>query len=271
MTTFSKRYGFTSSPPITFRHDAPEGLRFGVIQAAYDELSYDQIRTYLCRVLRAAPCQGNWSEVPNIRDEVHGLILGAEWYQVYDVIEQLAAFIEGTRGYDAAEQFGEAINNLFLDLGAGWQIKAGEGIVLRGDAQFEDAVQHARSELTAAGFGVAENELREALHDISRRPEPDLTGAIHHALGALESAARYVHGSEKAFGDLVSQIGIPRPLDTALQKMWGYSSNFGRHVSPTNVPTLNEATLVVHLSSAFCRFLVENWKTVDKESAGFLR
>ena len=219
-------------------------------------MSYDRIRACVCRVLRASPDRGNWSEVPNIRDEVMGLIDDAEWYQVYDLIEGLVSYIEGALGYDAAESFGQAINELFVDMGAGWQLKASEGIVLRGDAEFEDAVDSARSSLSAVNFGVAEQQLREALHDISRRPEPDLTGAIHHALGALESTARYIDGSEKSFGDLMMQIGVPKPLDTALAKMWGYSSNFGRHVSPTKVPSLNEATLVVHLSSAMCRYLV---------------
>ena len=131
---FSKRHGFASAPPILFRHEAPEGLRFGVVQAAYDHLNYDRIRTCICRVLRASPDRGNWSEIPNIRDEVMSLIEGAKWYQVYDVIECLVRFIEENRGYDSAEQFGTQINELFADTGAGWQLKPNEGIVIRGDA-----------------------------------------------------------------------------------------------------------------------------------------
>lgn len=253
---FSKRHGFASAPPILFRHDAPEGLRFGAIHAAYDHLNYDRIRTCMCRVLRASPDRGNWSEIPNIRDEVMRLIEDAEWYQVYDVIEGLVEFIKCTRGYASAVQFAAQINDLFVDTGAGWQLKLGEGIVLRGDAEFEEAVECARTSLSQANYGVAEGEIREALHDISRRPEPDLTGAIHHALGALESTARYLSGSEKPFNEVVAIVGVPKPLDSALSKLWGYSSNFGRHVSPTNVPSLKDATLVVHLSSAICRYLV---------------
>lgn len=253
--TFSKKYGFSSAPPVTFRHDAPEAMRYAVIQAAYDELKYDHIRTSICRTLRETPDRGNFSEIPNIRDEVERLIQQADWYRVYDVIEGLLSFIEGTYGYDPAASFASKINEIFIDTGAGWQLKAGEGIVLRGDAPFEAAVQQARDSLSVAGFGVAETELREALHDISRRPTPDLTGAIHHALGALESAARYSHGSEKGFAEIVKLIGIPKPLDLALEKLWGYSSTFGRHVSPTNVPSEKDATLVVHLSSAFCSYI----------------
>mgnify|MGYP005850816319 CR=1 FL=1 len=227
---FSKRHGFASVPPITFRHDAPEGLRYGVVEAAHNHLSYDQIRTCVCQVLRTSPDRGNWSEVPNIRDEVMSLIEFAEWYQVYDIIERLVGFIEGTRGYQGASEFRAAINEIFVDIGAGWQLKPGEGVVLRGDAAFEYAVSSARASLGAAGFGVAEEQLREALHDISRRPEPDPTGAVHHALGALEATARYLQQSEKTFGELLKHIAIPKPLDIALDKLWGYSSNFGRHV-----------------------------------------
>jgi hypothetical protein len=258
--TFSKRHGFASTPEVRFRYGAPENLRYAIIQIANDVLSYSQIRAVVCRVIHEAPNPGNWSEVPNIRDEVQQLISSADWFYVYDIIEENLRIIEASRGYDAAVEYAKKINDAFVGTGAGWQLKAGEGIVIRGDAEFEDAVQQARDSLGNAGFSVAQNELREALRDISRRPEPDLTGAIHHSLGALEAAARYVNGSEKGFGDIVDQIGIPKPLDIALSKMWGYSSNFGRHVSPTNVPSLNDATLVVHLASAFCRYLVENQK-----------
>jgi hypothetical protein len=257
---FSKKHGFASTPPVQYRHDAPEGMRYAIIQAAYDQLSYDQIRTSICRTLHIAPDRGNWSEVPNIRDEVNYTIERVEWYQVYDIIEGLVSDIEGTYGYDRTVEFAARVNQIFVDTGAGWQLAAGEGIVIRGDADFEDAVQEAQSQLSATGYEVASKEIREALSDLSRRPEADLTGAIHHALGALEATARYVAGNNDDLGKLASKIGLPSPLDEALKKMWGFSSNFGRHVSPTNIPSAEEAQLIVHLSSAYCRFLADRNK-----------
>ncbi|WP_319568957.1 AbiJ-NTD4 domain-containing protein [Cohaesibacter marisflavi] len=252
---FSKRHGFASTPAIRFRHDAPEGLRHAIIQAAYDLLSYDQIRTSICRTLYLSPDKGNWSEVPNIRDEVETIIQNIEWYRVYDVIEGLVSFIEGTYGYNEAVQFADSINRIFCDTGAGWQYIAGEGVVMRGDADFEEAVQLSKDALQQTGFSVSAREIQEALSDLSRRPEPDLTGAIHHALGALEATARYISGTNDDLGKLAAKIGLPRPLDIALEKMWGFSSNYGRHVSPTKTPSDKDAQLIVHLSSAYCRYL----------------
>ena len=260
MSTFSKRHGFATTPPVQFRHSAPEGLRHAVIQAAYEHLSYEQIRTSVCRTLYIAPDKGNWSESPNIRDEVEGIVQEVEWYRVYDVIEGLVTFIEGTYGYDPTVQFADRINAIFVDTGAGWQLTAGEGIVIRGDADFEDAVQSSQVSLSQSGFDVAAKEIKEALGDLSRRPDADLTGAIHHALGALEATARYMSGTNDDLGKLASKIGLPAPLDGALKQMWGFSSNFGRHVSPTKVPTAEDAQLIVHLSSAYCRYLAERNK-----------
>lgn len=257
MSKFSKRHGFATTPTVQFRHSAPEGLRHSIVQAAYVHLSYDQIRTSICRTLYIAPDKGNWSEIPNIRDEVDYIIQDVEWYRVYDIIEGLVSFIEGTYGPYKAEQFVNQINEVFVDMGAGWQYTAGVGVVIRGDADFEDAVHNSAMTLTKSGFDVAAKEIREALSDLSRRPDPDLTGAIHHALGALEATARYLSGTNEDLGKLATKIGLPAPLDGALKHMWGYSSNFGRHVSPTKVPTSADAQLVVHLSCAYCRYLID--------------
>jgi len=260
LSTFSKRHGFATTLPVQFRHDAPEGLRHAIIQAAYEQLSYEQIRTSVCRTLYIAPDKGNWSEIPNIRDEVERIVQSVEWYRVYDIVEGLVSFIEGTYGYNRTAQFTLQINEIFVDTGAGWQLAAGEGVVIRGDADFEDAVQSSQMTLSQSGFDVAAKEIREALSDLSRRPEADLTGAIHHALGALEATARYVSGTNEDLGKLANKIGLPAPLDGALKQMWGFSSNFGRHVSPTKVPTAEDAQLIVHLSSAYCRYLSERNK-----------
>ena len=48
--------------------------------------------------------------------------------------------------------------------------------------------------LDETGLKRAANEMREALRDISRRPEPDITGAIQHAMAALEATAREATG-----------------------------------------------------------------------------
>lgn len=255
--TFSKRHGFATEPSILFRHAAPEGLRHAVIQAAYDHLTYSEIRTSICSTLYLAPDQGNWSEIPNIRDEVAHIIQDADWYQVYDVIEGLVTFIEGKYGYVATQEFAARINTIFSDTGAGWQFVANEGIMMRGDAFFEEAIDASREALLQTGFDVAAKEIQEALSDLSRRPDADLTGAIHHALGALEATARYITGTNDGLSKLASQIGLPKPLDQALEKMWGFSSNVGRHISPSNPPTLDQAQLIVHLSSAYCRYLAD--------------
>lgn len=126
---------------------------------------------------------------------------------------------------------------------------------MRGDADFEDTVQSAQEALHESGFDVALSQLKEAQGDLSRRPDPDVTGAVHHALGAVEVTARYIHGSGGDLSNLATQIGLPKPLDEALKKMWGFSSNYGRHISASKIPTLGEAQLIVHLSSAYCQFL----------------
>jgi hypothetical protein len=91
--SFSKRNRYSGPvKEITIREDAPRNLRYFVLQASRD-LGWQPsaLRDTLCRVLREAPDSGNWSEYPNIWNEVEDLMYRCDWFKVYDIIEALYA------------------------------------------------------------------------------------------------------------------------------------------------------------------------------------
>lgn len=254
--TFSKRHNFATMPPITVRTDAPDGLRYAVIQNAHDcGPSYSQIRAVTCRVLLSAPDLSNWSEVPNIRDEVLYDICHCDWFKVYDVAEALLAYIETTRGYDQAFRYAEAMNEFFVGAGIGWQFVPNEGIVYRGDETFRTATAEAAQTLMGTGRKNAASEIEEAIRDISRRPNPDITGAVSHSMAAVECVAQDVLGSKQTLGQIVGSLNLPKPLDEAVGKLYGFASQHGRHVSEQSRPAPEDAELLVQVASAICTYL----------------
>ena len=92
MDSFSKRQGLTrADAEIHIRNDAPQMVRDAVIQIAYRSgLKPSDLRNSLCDILFRAPDRGNWSEFPNIDSEVQELIEDCEWFEIYDLIEELA-------------------------------------------------------------------------------------------------------------------------------------------------------------------------------------
>jgi hypothetical protein len=74
---------------------------------------------------------------------------------------------------------------VFAEEAVGWQLVGGE-IQIRGDEAYGAALDNATDALDESEMAAAASELREAMRDLSRRPEADLSGAIHHAMMALE-------------------------------------------------------------------------------------
>ena len=108
--SFSKRNRYTGSgKEIKIREDAPEGLRFALLETARElEWTPKALRNIVCRVLRVRPDPGNWSEYPNIWDELQGLVYNAEWFKVYDIVEAIhAAMLQNDEehGGNDAERF----------------------------------------------------------------------------------------------------------------------------------------------------------------------
>lgn len=256
-SSFSDRFGYQApEAEITIREDAPTSVRDGILMAGYGaDLGLGVMRDILCQVLLRRPDQDNWS-ASNVEREVSGLIDEAPWYRVYDFAERLYAEI-GARDFSGTQQarFEAQLNQLFRERGVGWEMKRGN-LVARGSEAFALATGHATETMRQHGAPTAANEIHEALRDISRRPHADVTGAIQHAMAALECVAREVGGTTDTLGPTIRRLNLPTPLDQAVEKLWGFTSQQGRHILEGRQPQFEEAELVVTSASALSVYLL---------------
>lgn len=256
--SFSERHGY--KPPeveISVREDAPPDLRFAIVAIAEEAgMKPTAMRRIICGVLLAQPDHSNWSEYPNVWEEVQHHIAECPWSKVYDIAEALHSAIVHTKP-DRAEEFSDRLNQFFRERGIGWDMREGR-ILFRGSEVFTHTTLEATTSLKDANLRTTANEIEEALRDISRRPVPDVTGAIQHSIAALESTARDVTGQPNAtLGKLIRPLGLPAPLDKAVEKLWGYASNRARHVREGQEVHTAEAELIVSVACSLCTFLVK--------------
>ena len=194
------------------------------------------------------------------------LVYGAQWFKVYDIIEATYAQMSEhddrqhiTGDSRSSLRFAHEINAEMVDTGIGWELVDGE-IVTRGEESFQSAVSETTSALNETGRPTAARHVHEALQAMSRRPEPDLSGAVYHAMGSLEAVARDLVRDEKAtLGEILKRYPdlLPPPLDKALSQIWGFASNEARHVVEGREPSREEAELVVGLSATLATYLTK--------------
>ncbi len=113
--------------------------------------------------------------------------------------------------------------------------------------------------LDAEGLRMVPNEFRKAYRYLDANAEQDLTGAITHAAGGLESLARYLTRDNKTPLDKLIKRHpdlFPWPVRLSIEAAWGYSSQYGRHVSESKVPTYALAEYVVNSTTSAALFLI---------------
>ena len=274
-TPFSRRYGYTdSSRAITIREDAPGNLRWFVLQTALEQdIQYGQLRLLLCKRLRRVPAdqESDWE----IREAVQEMFYGSAWYSFYDIVEDIYRIIlaedsENFRGGRTTSEvereparapiFEHAVNQFCIDEGIGWQLADGQ-IVTRGEEAFEGAVKAAQAALGEAGRQTAAGRIHDALQALSRRPEADYTGAISHAMAALEALARDVTGERtRTLGQLIAQgrlnILLSENIRECIKYAWKYACDEGaRHGREGAHPAREDAELVVGLTAMVASYL----------------
>ena len=267
---FSQRQGYTGKArEIRIRQDAPPEFRKAIARIARDAgLSPREIRSIVCRELYADPSEFNIVD-SSVMKEIDESLSHCEWFRVYDFAELFRASLRRppvgrartniARSLEFAKSrakgFEFRLNSYFLEHGIGWQMCDGE-IVHRGSDAFEKATRRAVEALGKTGQQTAKSEIEEALQDISRRPEPDATGAITHVMAALECVAREVSGKPNlTLGKLVPRLNLTPPLDKAVDGLWGFSSERARHLREGQSISTEEAEFVVLVACALCSFL----------------
>ena len=262
MTSFSERHGLTTDIPIQTR-EAPSALRSTIVDLAYSAgLKPSELRKIVCKVLFETPDPNNWSERPNIDDEVRRLLEDAQWNDVYDVIENVAVAVNGTQHAlfptrsKEYREFESELNRLFRRRGIGWQLRDFL-IEYRGDEGVAAALDAAPRLLVETGRQTAATVLHEALKDLARRPSAEVTGAVQHAMAALECVARDKGATKETLGELIrrGRVQLPPPLDQAVAMIWGFASNNGRHLTEGRPPTFAEAELIVGLCAVLSMYL----------------
>jgi len=251
---FSKRYGLAPAPEVRVTHAAPPEVRVAILDEAVKlQVGAKRIREIVCTVLRQSPDDQNWSD-DNVLGEIRQMLRDCDWYRVYDVAEAMASALP----YTARDPFKSAINDAFVDEGVGWRFDDNSLLVIRSDAAFETARIEASRLLAESGRSTARTRIDSALVDLSKRPDPNCSDAVYHAASALEALARDLIGDVNlTLGELLKRHPtlVPEPLNTALQKIWGFASDRARHAAEGKGPSFNEAELAVGLCSQVVVYL----------------
>jgi len=253
---FSKRYGINlAERPITIRYDAPDELRYYVstLLLQFNKGTLKHLRSILCTTAMISPDPSNWGENDYMKSEIESIIERCDWFRVYEIIE--VAYEEIVKE-EFREEFENNINEFFIEYGIGWRMENGE-LLIRGNETFEKDISETSSTLKDAGLNTSAEEIRQAILDLSRIPEPDITGAVQHSGAALECVAREVVGSKETLGALIKAHPeiVPSPINEVVSKLFGYASEKGRHLREGILPSFDEAELIVRLSASLCSYL----------------
>jgi hypothetical protein len=115
--------------------------------------------------------------------------------------------------------------------------------------------------LEAAGHAASFRELKEAHSDLTKRPDPDLTGVVQHCMAALEGTAKVIAGVEAGtLNDVLKnrKLKFPSHLSAMLDKAWGFASDRGRHVKEGHPVSYPDAELMLNLCEGMIVYLLRS-------------
>jgi hypothetical protein len=262
--SFSQRHGFAGTPLGTLlRDEIPVSFREFLTNIGHEDVGLElhEVRSVVCDVLQKYP---NDSLPPYF--DARNQIRNCKWFEILDMVEGLFKAAYGKDYYAPYPGgFVKAVNAAFEEFNIGWQLDATGKVVTRGDKVFEYTVRTALQ--GESQRQTARKRIREAIDDLSRRPEPDLSGAIFHAFAAMECVMGDIQytpeeiraDTHHTFGKFLKEYPDLFPSEdfkSGLQLLWKYANNEGsRHGKEGMEPGRDEAELIVSVAAALVTYL----------------
>jgi hypothetical protein len=252
---FSVRQGIRAEPNPD-RDEVPAAFRYFLLkQFKKDEIHPSECATLLEDFLLVPGLAMRFSNPhdANAWPKFYKYIENFEWWQVYEFIEFCYA-----RDLFEKRHFALLLNEELSKENMRYRMDSDGVFVYKGSEAFEVAVATAESVLATSGRNTAKDEIHKALEALSHRPKPDLTGAVHAAMAALECVANDVCGETgETLGQIVKQHPdkFPAPLGEGISKLYGFASQKGRHIREGGEPALKEAELIVGIAATMATYL----------------
>ncbi len=203
-------------------------------------------------------------EFPNtdqeIRRQLKNLVLNAEWYEVYDLIE----FLVNSPNNSNRESLRESVNAVLSQEMAGFRF--GEGVLVEiTDEREIAAIEDALAQSSLDRFNPARFHLLTALELLSDRRAPDYRNSIKESISAVEAIAQILSGDPqaelgKALKSMKTGVPVRGAFRSALMSLYGYTSDAeGIRHALTDEPSLDaaDAKFMLVICSAFVVYLIQ--------------
>ena len=239
--------------------DAPEQLRYG-LREVLDDLGYERPsaqRAILCKALRRIPDPYNWSDYPNVDNEVSDLIAVEPWYKFFDALERIPKSLAEE---DISSYF-DKMNALFNEEQIGYRFESG-AIIRLGTEEFHTTVRVAQLALRGERFAEPRRQFELGLDFRNRRPT-DWANAIKEAVNSVEGVLQVIYGRPGVSMTTIISENLPADLPSGIKKLFRslYSQGSGtvgaRHASIGGTePTGPRAELALHIAASLHAFAI---------------
>jgi hypothetical protein len=292
MSSFSERNQLSKPEvPITIFNDASIELR-EAIYTFFTQLdpgchdwysSYSEISNKIHEKFDLANDKGYFYIDLHNKDTFEALkamLSECLWHAVYDIAEyiyvcfrELDLSVEFPEESNRAEDFQKKLNKFLSRNGHNFIMHDGK-IELRESYEFHANKQEIDKDLNKIGAKRAAQELKDAWREISRRPDPNTTAAVRHAVAALECLGNHLlNTTGETLGKIIKKLPFRAPLDKVApnlyevaDKLWGFSSRHARHSFEGKEPTLREAKFAFSVAQTLIHCMLLDFQNADEET-----
>jgi hypothetical protein len=211
---------------------------------------------------------GSWGSLLSfdVPEEHRGLLRrrfldeGFEWYQVYNLVEFVARNADEVLDLPS-QQFQAQANEILEQERSGYRFIDGKLVPISGGQEVQSIETSIAMAQESGLFGVQQH-LETAIELLAMKPEADYRNSIKESISAIESLARQTTGQEsfsRAIAELDARIGFHGGFKSALDKLYGYSSDEDgiRHaILEEKDVGFDEAKFMLVICSALVNFMI---------------